>query len=219
MPVDLSRFSLLRLPALFAAIALLAGCASLVDTRPADPATEAQLAAWESHERQLESMSDWGFEGRAAIRSGVTGGSVRVEWTQVGTVTSLALSGPFDTGRLAMTGTPDHMLLTDGDGNRRMTDEPETLLEEQTGWRIPLATLPRWIRGLPSDSVDALSPDDFRLDDDGRLANFSDDGWDVEYDRYRDVGRAALPHFVELRHDGMRIRIVVDDWDAGTSSP
>lgn len=219
MPVDLTRFSLLRLPALFAAITLLAGCASLVDTRPTEPATDDQLAAWESHQRQLESMSDWAFEGRAAVRSGVTGGSVRVEWTQVGSVTSLALSGPFDTGRLAMTGTPERMLLTDGDGNRRTTNQPEALLEDQTGWRIPLATLPRWIRGLPSDSLDALSRDDYRLDEDGRLARFSDDHWDVEYDRYRDVGRVSLPHFVELRNDGMRIRIVVDDWDAETSSP
>ncbi|MFI9651523.1 lipoprotein insertase outer membrane protein LolB [Guyparkeria halopsychrophila] len=206
----------LRITALFVATALLSGCASLLGTQPTEPASEAQLTAWDSHARALESMADWAFDGRAAVRSGVTGGSVQLDWTQVGPVTSLVLSGPFDTGRLAMTGTPSHMLLTDGKGNQRVTDDPEALLEQQTGWRIPLATLPRWVRGLPSHSLDALSAGDYRLDDQGRLAAFTDDdGWEVEYDRYQDVGRLALPHFVELSHDGMRIRIVVDTWDIG----
>lgn len=201
--------------ALLAASALLSGCASLLGTPPSEPASEAQLAAWEAHEQSLESMSDWAFDGRAAVRSGVTGGSVQLEWTQVGTVTSLELAGPFDTGRLAMTGTADNMLLTDGNGNRRLTDRPEALLEEQTGWRIPLSTLPRWVRGLPSDSLEALESDEYRLDDQGRLLSFTDEGWEVEYDRYREIGRFALPHFVELRHDGMRIRIAVHAWDVG----
>lgn len=204
-----------RALALLAASALLSGCASLLGTPPSEPASDAQLAAWESHEQSLESMSDWAFDGRAAVRSGVTGGSVQLEWTQVGTVTSLELAGPFDTGRLAMTGTADHMLLTDGNGNRRVTDRPEALLEEHTGWRIPLSTLPRWVRGLPSDSLEALESDEYRLDDQGRLLSFTDEGWEVEYDRYREIGRFALPHFVELRHDGMRIRIAVHAWDVG----
>ncbi|WP_322520448.1 lipoprotein insertase outer membrane protein LolB [Guyparkeria halophila] len=217
MPVIAPSAALRRLAALFVVTALLSGCASLLGTQPTEPASEAQLAAWGSHASQLESMTDWSFDGRAAVRSGVTGGSVQLEWTQVGTVTSLDLSGPFDTGRLAMTGTPGHMLLTDGKGNRRVTDDPEALFEEQTGWRIPLATLPRWVRGLPSDSLDALSAGDYQLDNQGRLAAFTDEGWEVEYARYQAVGRFTLPHFVELNNDGMRIRIVVDSWDTGQS--
>ncbi len=207
----------LRVAALVISFTLVSGCASLLGKQPTEPASEAQLLAWESHSNELEAMTDWAFTGRAAVRSGVTGGSVQLEWTQVGTVTSLELSGPFDTGRLAMTGTPEHMLLTDGNGNRRVTDEPEVLLERQTGWRIPLTTLPRWVRGLPSDSLAALSTSDYRLDDQGRLTNFTNEGWEVEYARYEDVGHLTLPHFVELTHEGMRIRIVVDSWDTGKS--
>ncbi len=217
MSVIVSTAPLLRLAALLAVTALLSGCASLLGTQPTEPADQAQLAAWESHSKALESMTDWAFAGRAAVRSGVTGGSVQLEWTQVGTVSSLELSGPFDTGRLAMTGTESQMLLTDGKGNRRVTDDPEALLKEQTGWHIPLATLPRWLRGLPSDSLSALSTSDYRLDNHGRLTNFTDEGWEVEYARYEDVGHLTLPHFVELTQKGMRIRIVVDSWDSGQS--
>src|SRR6056297_1572340 len=190
-----------RIAALFVATTLLSGCASLLETQPTEPASEAQLAAWESHAEKVESMTDWAFDGRAAVRSGITGGSVQLEWTQVGTVTSLELSGPFDTGRLAMTGTPSHMLLTDGKGNRRVTNDPEALLEEQTGWRIPLVTLPRWVRGLPSHSLPELPARDYRLDDRGRLIAFTDKGWEIEYDRYQNIGRLTMPHFVELNHD------------------
>lgn len=221
-PVRLPGPRSLQTLALLGAIALLSGCASLLDTSPISPPqppTDAQLAAWQTHERSLESMSDWAFDGRAAVRSGVTGGSVQLEWTQVGPVTSLVLAGPLDTGRLAMTGIADHMLLTDGAGNRRLTDHPEALIEEQTGWRIPLSTLPRWVRGLPSDSLAALEPGAYRLDDQGRLRSFTDAGWEVEYDRYREIGGVALPHFVELRHDGMRIRIAIHAWDVGGDEP
>ncbi len=204
-----------RLLALLPALALLSGCASLVGTPPTEPASEAQLAAWETHQREIESVTDWAFDGRAAVRSGVTGGSVQLEWTQVGTVTSLVVNGPFDTGRLAMTGTPDQMLLTDGSGNRRVTNRPAALLEEQTGWHIPMSLLPRWVRGLPSESLETLDEGEFRLDDRGRLLTLSERGWDIEYDRYREVGGYSLPHFVELQHDGMRIRMAIDSWDVG----
>lgn len=165
-------------------------------------------------------MTDWAFDGRAAVKSGLTGGSVRVEWTQVGRVTALTMSGPFDTGRLAMTGTPEQMLITDGDGNRRLTDRPVELLEEQTGWLIPLDALPRWLRGLPDTSLASLPGGDYRLDPKGRLAALTESGWNLEFARYAPEGAGlSLPHFIELSRDGMRIRVAIDAWDLGESTP
>ena len=205
--------------AALAALALLSvtlgGCASLAPAP--EPATAAQLAAWDSHRDRLESLNDWAFTGRAAVKSGLAGGSVQVDWTQVGRVTALTMSGPFDTGRLAMTGTADRMLITDGAGNRRLTQRPSEMLEEQTGWLIPLAALPRWLRGLPEHSLAELPPQSYELDEAGRLAQLDEAGWAIEYARYAPEGPTglALPHFMELRQDGMRIRIVVDAWDLG----
>lgn len=210
---------LFRSRAALAALALLSlslgGCASLAPAP--EPATPAQLAAWDSHRDRLESLSDWAFTGRAAVKSGLTGGSVRVEWTQVGQVTALTMSGPFDTGRLALTGTVNRMLITDGDGNRRLTEHPTELLEQQTGWRIPLAALPRWLRGLPEQPLAELPARSYELDASGRLAQLDESGWAIEYARYAPEGPVglSLPHFVELRQEGMRIRIVVDTWDLG----
>jgi len=204
----------------FAALALLSlalgGCASL--TPPPKPASPEQLAAWDSHRDQVESMTDWAFDGRAAVKSGLTGGSVRVEWTQVGRVTALTMSGPFDTGRLAMTGTPEQMLITDGDGNRRLTDRPVELLKEQTGWLIPLDALPRWLRGLPDTSLADLPAGDYHLDPTGQLTRLTESGWDLEFARYAPEGTGlSLPHFIELSRNGMRIRVAIDAWDLGGS--
>ncbi len=212
----------MRLPfALFCATALLfsttlilSGCAALLD-RPegVQPPSEQQLVDWAEHRNRIESLNDWQFEGRAAIRSGISGGSVRVDWTQVGDVTAVTLSGPFDSGTLALTGTTAHMLITDGRGNSRMTDTPIALLEEQTGWRVPLDRLPRWVRGLSSGDLAQLPPGDFQLDPQGRLAALNEQDWKIDYDHYQSVsGGYALPHFIELENDDIRIRMVVDRW-------
>ncbi|WP_372592457.1 lipoprotein insertase outer membrane protein LolB [Guyparkeria sp.] len=195
-------------------LSLLSGCATLLDReeRGTPPSAE-QLSAWEQHSEQLEGLNDWEFEARAAVRSGVTGGSGSLDWTQVGPVSALSLRGPFDTGRIALTGTPQRMLITDGKGNSRLSTDPVALLEEQTGWRIPLDRLPRWVRGLPTESLAELPATDFRLDDAGRLVRLSEADWDLEYDRYQDVGDSlALPHFIEMKNEDVRIRLVIDRW-------
>ncbi len=209
-----------RFPRLFAAMTvvfllpLLSGCATLLDRdREAEPPSPAQLSAWEKHRKGLEALNDWEFEARAALRSGMTGGSGSLDWTQVGSVSALSLRGPFDTGQIGLTGTPERMLITDGRGNSRLSSDPVTLLEEQTGWRVPLDRLPRWIRGLPADSLSALAPGDFRLDDEGRLVRLSEAGWDLTYERYRAVTESIdLPHFIEMKNEDVRIRLVIDRW-------
>ena len=215
VPMAASTFTRTALAALALMSLTLGGCAPM--TPAPEPATPAQIAAWEDHRDQVEPLNDWAFAGRAAVKSGLAGGSVGVDWTQVGRVTSLTMNGPFDTGRLALTGTSDHMLITDGDGNRHLTRRPVEYLAEQTGWHIPLAALPRWLRGLPVTSLADLPAQRYELDASGRLVRLEETGWTIEYARYAPEGtdRLALPHFLELRQEGMRIRIVIDSWDLG----
>ncbi len=207
-------YALIRATALlFTSTLILSGCAAVLD-RPVDvqAPSDQQLLDWGQHRDRVESLNDWQFEGRAAIRSGISGGSVRVDWTQVGDVTALRLNGPFDSGTLALTGTVSHMLITDGRGNSRMSETPIELLEEQTGWRVPLDRLPRWVRGLPSGNLAQLPPGGFRLDAQGRLVYLQEQEWQIEYDRYQSVSGYALPHFIELENPDIRIRMIVDRW-------
>jgi outer membrane lipoprotein LolB len=105
------------------------------------------------------------------------------------------------------------MLITDARGNSRLSTNPQGLLEELTGWRVPLARLPRWVRGLSDTPLDELAAGRFRLDPQGRLLRLSEHGWTVEYERYAAPADApALPHFIEMRNDKVRIRLVIDDW-------
>jgi outer membrane lipoprotein LolB len=199
---------------LASALLALSGCAALPERQAGHPPASAeQLQAWETHRERVEAIKDWAFEARAAVRSGMKGGSGRLEWTQVGPVSSLTLSGPFDTGRLALTGTTSRMLITDARGNSRLSSDPEGLLEEMTGWRVPLARLPRWVRGLPEDPLGDAAGGSYRLDDHGRLVRFSERQWTVEYDRYASTdGSPALPHFIEMHDDEVRIRLIIDRW-------
>jgi outer membrane lipoprotein LolB len=193
----------------------LAGCAGMspAPDQTAAPVTDTTWAAWQAHAADVKTLNDWAFAGRAAIRSGVTGGSVQIDWTQVGDVSAVALRGPFDSGRLALTGTPERMLITDGAGNRRLSDSPADLLEELTGWQIPLAALPRWLRGLPHAALERAGMAEENFDDVGRLRAFRESGWTIRYERYASAGARDLPHFLELQREHMGIRLIVDRWD------
>lgn len=214
----------LRLPAAIAltlVLLLLSGCAALLDRDDRDepPSTE-QLTAWDEHRQHIEALNDWEFQSRAAVRTGVTGGSGSLDWTQVGPVSALSLRGPFDTGRISLTGTAERMLITDGKGNSRVSSDPVALLEEQTGWRVPLDRLQRWVRGLPTEPLAELRDGDFRLDDEGRLVRLSEADWELSYERYRDVSETvALPHFIEMKNEDVRIRLVIDRWLLEASDP
>jgi outer membrane lipoprotein LolB len=47
---------------------------------------------------------------------------------------------------------------------------------------------------------------------DQRLASLEQSGWQVRYDRYVTVGALALPERIEMTTEGLRLRLVVSDW-------
>ena len=55
-------------------------------------------------------------------------------------------------------------------------------------------------------------PHEETLGADRRLASLSQSGWQVRYDRYQPVGALALPARMEMTTPGLRLRVVVSDW-------
>ena len=90
--------------------------------------------------------------------------------------------------------------------------DTEVLLERQFGWSLPLGGLRHWIGGRADPGRPATS----RLDADGRLVALAQDGWQIAFERYREVaGAGALPHRVVLERDDLEVRLVIDAWQLG----
>jgi outer membrane lipoprotein LolB len=182
-------------------VLLLAACGTpsprpVVDAEPAQAVREAQLAL----------LRDWSFSGRVAVSNGGNAGNARIEWTQRGQDFEIRLSAPITGQSWKLRRVGAQVSLEGLEGGVRRGADAEALLEQATGWRIPVAAMSAWVRGqrAGADARLEFSPD-------GLPATLTEGGWSVEY---RAWGRGALPMPSKLfaRKDTASVRLVIDHW-------
>ncbi len=171
------------------ALGLLASCASVPPAAPdVDPAT--LNAAWALRQQQLGSVQGFQLNGRVAVKGGGLSGALR--WQQEGAHFSLRIAGPFGAGALSMQGTAEQVAIKGKDIDI-VTTEPQLVLAQRTGWRLPLDSLRWWVLGLPDPQSEA----DVVLDADGRALQMQQAGWTLRYSDYRSDSTPALPGRIE----------------------
>lgn len=100
--------------------------------------------------------------------------------------------------------------LTDNQGKRYVSDNPEEMIRKLTGMAIPLNNLRQWMLGLPGEA------NDFALDDQYRLnkLTYQQGGqtWKVDYQGYSNEVQPTLPNRLELQQGEQRIKLKMDNW-------
>lgn len=182
---------------------LLAGCA--VRAPLPEPAAE---AAWLAHRASLQGLTHWQVQGRVAVRAGEEGWSAHFDWQQQGEDYRIRLRGPFGQGAVELHGNPGGVWLKHSDRPEVFALDPETLLERETGWRLPVSGLSAWLLGLPVAEVDA----DYQWDAQGALLEIDQDGWHIDYSRYQQNGALRLPVRMRLERNTLQVRFVIDSW-------
>jgi outer membrane lipoprotein LolB len=174
----------LRHVIVFSFIALLAGCAGLTSREAVEG--KGDPAQWRQHKEQLTTLDGWQINGKVGIRAPKDSGSGTLFWLQ----------------------RQDGVSLEVANQGRYEAPTPETLLEEQLGWKLPVSHLVWWVRGLPApDSKSRLT-----LDGDSRLASLEQDGWQVEYLSYVEQNGYWLPERVKLHGQDLDVTLVIKDW-------
>lgn len=190
----------------FSLIALLAGCAGLTSREALEGQGDAGL--WQAHKQQVASLNAWQISGKVGIRAPKDSGSGTLFWLQRQDYYDIRLSGPLGRGAARLTGRPGAILLEVANQGRYQAATPEQLMQEQLGLNLPVSHLLWWIRGLPSpDSKSRLN-----LDADSRLAQLSQDGWQVEYLRYAEQNGFWLPERIKLSGFDLQVTLVIKDW-------
>ncbi len=190
----------------FSLIALLAGCAGLTSREALEGQGDAGL--WQAHKQQVASLDAWQISGKVGIRAPQDSGSGTLFWLQRQDYYDIRLSGPLGRGAARLTGRPGTILLEVANQGRYQAATPEQLMQEQLGLNLPVSHLLWWIRGLPSpDSKSRLN-----LDADSRLAQLSQDGWQVEYLRYAEQNGFWLPERIKLTGFDLQVTLVIKDW-------
>ncbi|MFQ2331037.1 lipoprotein insertase outer membrane protein LolB [Aeromonas dhakensis] len=176
---------------------LLAGCAT---TQP-----QRDQVNWQQERTRLEQLTHWQLSGKMAIITAQQKGSARVNWQQDGDDYRLNLTSLIGTHILELSRCKGEITLIDNEGNPHQSQDAEALVYQLTGWNIPVAELPAWIKGLPGEA-------EFELNPDRSLASVRDGQWQIVYGDYRDQDGYRLPHLLTMTGQGSRLKLQINQW-------
>nr|WP_277602404.1 lipoprotein insertase outer membrane protein LolB [Parahaliea mediterranea] len=185
-------------------MALLTACATT-------PAPQGADTPWEERARDLRQLAHWQAEGKLALRNDEQAESATLLWRQAGRDTELQLSGP-----LGMAATRIHSdgqtLEIQRDGDFQVIDiSTPRAVRLNTGWDLPLASLPYWMKGVPYPGTE---PEAMAVEQ-HLLRSLEQDGWRVSFEAYGQFGRYTLPTRLRVERGGTRAKLVIRQWQTG----
>jgi outer membrane lipoprotein LolB len=182
---------------------VLAGCAGPSMVRIAPDHAEAAQAA---RELDLAGQRRWSFTGRVAVANGDNGGSGRIEWTQDGDDFDIRLSAPVTRQGWRLVRADGRVRLEGLEGGPREGFDAEALLLDATGWRLPVASMSSWVRGLRGPGEAAIAGDPA-----GLPATLVQGGWRVEYKEW-DTGAPPMPRKIHASQGQASVRLAIEQW-------
>lgn len=162
----------------------------------------------------LERLESWHLEGRIAVRHDGQGGQGLLYWDQADASDfTLRLLDALGRQQLIIRGRAGRVMLQTRDGARQEADSTEALMQQTLGWSVPLSPLRWWIRGLPAPrdaggEILQAEPGSSGIP----YTMLRQDGWEIRYLRHQWVDGLPLPALLELRHDTLRLRLVIEAW-------
>jgi len=175
---------------------------------------------WEQRKSEISKINDWSFNGRVSIINGHESWLLNMQWQFHSGEYRLDLSGPFGAGHAQLRGSDDGVILTDSDQNNFYASNPDRLLHEITGVRMPVQSLLYWMRGIPNRNIKKQQE---KIDAFGRLQKIKQDGWNVHIKQYTQVAGTAtekqiheLPEKIFIDGHGLNVKVFVEDWDLKT---
>lgn len=191
--------------ALLCGLLVLGACAG-PRVRP-PPADADALARQSTREAALATRSSWTLHGRLGVADARDSGSGSLEWRQQGADFRFSVHAPVTGKTWVLSGGRGHVVLEGLREHAVEGDDATALLEHELGWKVPLAELLYWARGL-------RAPGDARIEfrADGLPAQIEQDGWKVRYLDYDTAHDPPLPSKVFASRGDYNVRLAIRDW-------
>ncbi len=153
-------------------------------------------------------LRHWTASGRLALAAGEQGGSGSFVWKQDGPTSRLDLRGPLGAGALQVVSGPDGLTLADGSGREMDAEAARSALQARLGADLPWDSLSYWMLGVPAPGSAAT----VAVAENGPGRVIEQAGWRIDYDAYTAAQGAALPRRFTATREGVRVKVVVDNW-------
>lgn len=193
----------------FAAIVLVA-CSAVP---PLDSEQRIRAPLYEQRVARLSGVDAWALEGRLAVSDDADGGSGQLNWRQDGGGSRMDFHGALGRGAWRLLADESGAELEFADGTLHRARSIDSLVRRQVGWAVPVEALAWWVRGLaaPGRVQRRL------LDEEGRLSELLQDGWDIEFARYGPVsglgGGLTMPMRMTARQADRTVKLAIRRWE------
>ncbi|MCP5162829.1 MAG: outer membrane lipoprotein LolB [Hahellaceae bacterium] len=186
----------------------LAACSQISTMPVSHPAQNSQ--SWDQHAEQLNNLQHWEVSGKIGVKTADASQSAVINrWQQFGEHYEIDLSSSLlGLGNVKLEGTNQFLIIMASGEQPVLSNDPEQLLLEQTHWRLPIKSLPFWVKGLPSPD----SPADFTLDSANRLATLSQANWTIRYQDYTVIDNLSLPSKLVITQGSNKITLIIKSW-------
>lgn len=195
---------------LLLSVLILTGCASQ-DVQQTG-SEEAGGMAWEVHRKEVELLSQFKANGKMALRDSGRSESGSLFWIQQGELLYLSLSGPMGVNNITVQSDGKSLEVNQGGKDHRYDLENPEVIEQGTGWKLPLTALPHWLKGVPAPGEGS----DQTVVRSGLLRELEQFGWSVRYETYGNFGPLKMPTKITIAQEDMQIRVILRDWALNT---
>lgn len=180
---------------------LLAGCAQ---TPPLVTST------WDNQQTQLAKLNNWTLAGKIAFITPHEKRSLNIHWSQSNNDFDITLSTFLGSTVLKVHRTPLGTEIIDNDGQRFSGDDAEMLIEQLSGFLIPIDVLQQWIKGNPAAASYQLNEQNQVINLSGYDRNKAQ--WSVNFGSYKSHQQFFLPHKIELEHADFKLKFSIAKW-------
>ncbi len=197
----------------FTCVLIISGCASSprLDLPQTSDTTE---ILWQGHHSNMLAINQWQLSGKIGYRTPEQASSASLNWLQQGEEFNINLSGPLGQGGAKLSGNKDHIRLKVAGQGEFTSSEPEQLLEQKTGWTLPLSSLLHWIRGVPAPQLKAH----YKLDEQGRISHLTQHHWQIDYLSYHRLSSNWLPKKIKLHYGQTTLTLIIKQWDTSVTA-
>lgn len=193
-------------------VALLLQACSSVPT--ATVSTTELETRYGSRAAELSALDSWTLEGKLAVNDGNDGGSGKLRWQEGDEQSRMDFHGALGRGAWRLVSGPGGAELELADGRAYQAASVSELVRGQLGWSVPVEALSWWVLGLQAPgSADARA-----FEADGTLKSLSQQGWNIEFDRYREHDGFNMPMKVTARQAEKSVKLAVRQWELGERS-
>ncbi len=173
------------------------------------PQAPERLTEWDEYQQILGDIDQWQVQGKLGVRLPDNSGSVYFNWKQRPKDFAIHLSGPLGQGTTWIRGNDRHVSLEQPNQPTILAKTPEELMQKGLGWWLPISELYYWVRGI---SAPQSTPTKQVHYDDGSLKQLEQDGWQLEYSRYKSVSGWSLPSKVIARQQDIKLTFIIKNW-------